>query len=152
MEVDDLVEPPLAVALAMPAASSGDAPPSVPLAALGDEVLDAAWESLQAKRREWALDERPDVEGFQVKLMGGAWARANLGRDYDAFRGVAKQGEASAWCRKYNLTMSAHFAIDKYGEEHACRLATAWVDRMSFYFALASGAGDATAQRSWLHT
>ena len=38
--------------------------------------------------------------------------------------------------------MSAHFAIEKYGEEHACRLANAWVHRMCFYFALAHGAGD----------
>ena len=50
VEVDGQVEPPLAVALATPAASSGDAPPSVPVAALGDEVLDAAWASVQARR------------------------------------------------------------------------------------------------------
>ena len=105
-------------------------------------MLDAAWESLQARRMEWALDAPPDYEGFHVKLMGGAWARANLGRDYDAFRGIAKAGAASDWCKTWNSTMSAHFAIAKYGEEHACRPATAWAHRMSFYFACAHGAGD----------
>ncbi len=134
---DDEVELPLAVALATPAASSGDALPSVPVAALGDEVLDAAWASLQTRRAEWALEAQPDYEGFQVKLI--AWAKADLRRDYDAFRGIAKVGAATDWCRKWNMPMPAHFAIAKYGEGHACRLATAWVHRMCFYFALALG-------------
>ncbi len=57
-------------------------------------MLDAAWESLQARRREWALDGRPDVEGFQVKLMGGAWAMASLGKDNDALMGDREAGGA----------------------------------------------------------
>ena len=109
---------------------------------MGDDVLDAAWESLHARRREWALDAQPDYEGFHVKPMGGAWARVNLSKDYDAFRGVAKAGAASDRCRTWNVTMSAHFAIEKHGEEHARRPATAWVHRMCFYLALSHVAGD----------
>ncbi len=66
----------------------------MPVAALGDDVLDAAWESLQARRMDWALDDRPDVEGFEVKLMGGAWVRASPGKDYDAFMGDREGGGA----------------------------------------------------------
>jgi len=71
-----------------------------------------------------------------VKLMGGAWASANLGKDYDAFRGIAKKGEPSEWCRRFRFPQSAHFALGKYGEAGASILANAWCDRLSYFYAI----------------
>jgi hypothetical protein len=71
-----------------------------------------------------------------VKFMGGAWASANLGKDYDAFRGIAKKGDPSEWCRRFRFPQSAHFALGKYGEAGASRLANAWCDRLNYFYAI----------------
>lgn len=114
-----------------------------------DELLDSVWERLQEKRREWVQEEKgPLVEAFVVKLMGGAWTKANLGVDYDAFRGVARKGAPADWCKRYSFSQSAHFAIAKFGESNAHNLAKAWCDRLNFLYNAfeEQGCGDSAFQ------
>ncbi len=89
--------------------------------------------SLEAKREEWKDASDPEVRGFIVRLMGGKYTREHLGVDCDAFRGMAVGKDAGAWCVKYSLKQSAHFALNEpsgHGEYGAHTLALEWCRKM----------------------
>ena len=86
------------------------------------------------KRQEWAADGSDHRDGFAVKVMGGAWCRANLGKDYDCFRGQASGQLVKDFCTSHKLSQSSRYSIEKFGEHIAHRLAQAWCHKMNHLF------------------
>lgn len=131
------------------ASSSVSAPaqPSDPEAtpALDDEAVEAAFISLEKKRAEWEAGLSVSQPDFVDKIRGGAWTKANKGRDADCVEGQAKGQRAKAWCAREGLTKSASFAFRLYSEKTAGILVREWCRRMQFWYDLSKLADGSVA-------
>ena len=97
---------------------------------LSDDEVDAAFEALDAKRREWDANELLPSADFRTSIRGGAWTKANRGVSFDCISGSASSAALKTWCRRYSLQSSVSFAYAKYGEEVASALALGWCHKM----------------------
>ena len=108
---------------------------------LPDDVL-SCWAELQQERDVWKDRQLAEVRDFKMVILGGAWTKMSLGRDYDAVRIAASHASASRWCRLYGLQLSARYDLELYGRELAGLLAHAWGLRMQFYYDLFCNSDD----------
>ena len=81
-----------------------------------DEKFDAA-KALADRRDELKAHEGMSPEPFFWVLRGGAWTWRR-GVAYDNFRGQARGGSASQFCRLHALPLSSTFSLARYGEEY----------------------------------
>ena len=89
---------------------------------------------LAAKKVE-TIKAGAEAEGpFAWRVMGGSWAKAHLGVDYDAFRAEVRTPRARAWLVQYSLPASASFTLAVYGEQLARILAEYWTSNMTFFY------------------
>ena len=117
-------------------ATEGDAPKRLSVGeALPEDVLQC-WEELQTERDVWKAREIEMVRDFKVSVLGGAWTKRALGRDFDAVKIAAGHAAAARWCELYGLQASARYDLQLYGRELAGALAHAWGHRMQFYYDL----------------
>lgn len=108
-----------------------------------DELLDSVFARLQQARAEWLdSDWELAATGFRVVIRGGRWTRQETGKDFDSFRGQASTPDAEAWCRRYQLPLSATFSDAKFGSGTAATLAEGWCHRMEFYYVIFQQSGD----------
>lgn len=100
---------------------------------LADAGLDNVWEKLGKKRAEWSAELKFGNQHFRINLNGGKFAREELKKDFDAFKGICRSDAAVDWCKDRGIQSSFHNDMIKYGEQNACHLATAWVDKMEYF-------------------
>jgi hypothetical protein len=96
------------------------------------EVLAA----LVLKRNEMALSGAAAELAFSWKVMGGAWTKAHLGLDYDAFRAEARSQHAKEFVALYGLPKSASFTLALYGDDIAKLLAAYWCDKVVHFYGI----------------
>lgn len=113
-------------------ASSAAAPAAPP--EVTDEVIEEAWAALEAKRRQWSLEEEREGEDFTTNILGGEWTRKHKGKAFDAIKSAAGGGAPSLWCRLYGLNVEAPFSFNKFGEAAASTLALQWCKRMQHFY------------------
>ena len=75
-------------------AEEGDSGDDVPL---DDADVEAVFDILQAKRKEWEVDTPHRGNDFKSSLLGGAWLKATHGRAFDALKGEARIPGAKSW-------------------------------------------------------
>lgn len=109
---------------------------------LPEEVIDAAWDELLAKRREHEAVNDCLGASFTTKVLGGRWTRANKKKAFDAVIGMAVGASAKAWCRQYGLNIEASYAFNKYGNDAATQMAVEWCRRMSHFHDIYLASGD----------
>ena len=108
----------------------------VELPLLDEDVLAAAWASLEARRQEWADEEVVRTPDFETFIRGGARIQATLGVPYDCIISRACSDESRSWIQGYFVTKTAAFAYRKYGERAAHMLAMGWCHKMQHLFDL----------------
>ena len=109
---------------------------------LGDAEADAAFEALDAKRREWDANDVLPATDFRTSIRGGAWTMANRGVSFDCIIGAATTDALKTWCRRYTLQASVSFAYAKYSEEVASALALGWCQRMQMLYDVYVASGE----------
>ena len=110
---------------------------SVPID-LDEQELDRIRLSLEETRLEWSDALTGVGDDFVVVVTGGAWTKANLGVDNDAFRAKSRGGQPEMWCRMFGLPISSSFTFAAFGEHNASVLAEAWARKMQFFYSLFS--------------
>jgi hypothetical protein len=92
------------------------------MALLPDNVAEETFAALYQKREEWCALGEEALEDFRVRITGGAWTKAHIGKAYDAFMCKASTQTSDEFCRMYGLNVSCRRSIDKYGEDTAKEL------------------------------
>jgi hypothetical protein len=116
-------------------AASRSTSTSVPID-LDEQELDRIRLSLEEKRIEWSDALTGVGDDFVVVVTGGAWTKANLGVDYDAFRAKSRGGQPEKRCRLFGLPLSSSFTFAACGEHNASVLAESWARKMQFWYDL----------------
>ena len=101
---------------------------------LDDEAVEQVFESLELKRRQWAVHYSSKYENFKSNVLGGEWTASHKKVIIDAVLAYASGQKVKDWCVKYSLPRSASFALAKYGEYMASHLALYWAARMQQWF------------------
>ena len=91
--------------------------------------LEALWE----KRKELDFED-VGPEPFVFSVRGGRWTSLHKGVAFDSYRGQARAGDASDFCRLYSLGLSATFSIAAYGDEVCLALCQYWIHKMTYLF------------------
>ena len=119
-----------------PEALDPQAPQPLADEADAETVLEGVWGELEEKRKEWAAEAPVQGDSFAVEVVDWAWTKGQAGRAYLCIEGRAAKGDATAWCRRYQLNAYTSFSAKLYGEEVARALAVEWCRRMQHFFDL----------------
>ena len=104
--------------------------------AAAEDVMDRVWGELEEKRKEWEAEGPAQGDAFAVEVVDWAWTKGQAGRAYYCLEGRAAKGDATAWCRRYQLNAYTSFSVKLYGEEVATALAVEWCRRMQHFYDL----------------
>ena len=104
-----------------------------PLHEPDQEEIDASYEALLARRRLLELEPAHRTDGFATKILGGQWTLQFKHKAYDAIAGTTCTEHAKRFCAALGFNSMASFAVAKYSEEVANRLALEWVSVMFFF-------------------
>lgn len=108
---------------------------------LTEGEIDALFERLEMRRREWSQVYAGARHEFDTTLLGGAWTLRHRNVDMDAAKGYARGKRVQQWCSEHGLYQQASFSFDKYGEAVAVAMPEYWADRMQCLYSM-SGAHD----------
>ena len=78
----------------------------------------------------------PSGEAFTTQVRDWAWSQAQAGKGYFTVSAQAAKGDASSWCRRYQLNSQVSFSTRVYGQEVATGLAVEWCRRMQYFYDL----------------
>ena len=108
---------------------------ALPLHDHDQEEIDASYEALLERRRLMELEPAHRTDGFATKILGGKWTLQYKNKAYDAIAGTSCTDHAKRFCTTLGLNSMASFAIAKFTEDVANRLALEWVAIMSHFYA-----------------
>ena len=101
-----------------------------------EDAMEGIWGYLEQKRKEWEAEGRGHGDSFAVEVVDWAWTKGQAGRAYHCLEGRAAKGDATSWCRRYQLSAYTSFSVKLYGEEVARALAVEWCRRMQHFYDL----------------
>jgi hypothetical protein len=102
-----------------------------------EEVFDA----LHARRMAWSGDGHPRERPFAWAVLGGRWTAAHRGVAFDAFQGKTMSSDARTFVGMPMMQQTCRWSLSLYGEYACFVLATCWVSKMTYLFALWVDAG-----------
>ena len=101
---------------------------------LNDDVLDAAYAELLARREMAVASADPEPVEFVPWVRGSDWTMATKGSATD-FQGARAKGKnARDWCGAYGLEKQFTVSISKNPQEHIDRMSNEWRRRMQHWY------------------
>ena len=101
-----------------------------------DALLAAAWENLAARRHEWRAGPAPEGDDFETIYKTDHKTWGSTDKLYDSWVGQAKPGQASQWCKLFELPRMTSYSVNLHGQTVSLALAEEWCRRMQHYFDL----------------
>ena len=104
------------------------------VAAVSDVDMDVIMERLAGIRAEYADSDVEEEGAFVLKILGGKWTAAHVGKVADRVAANSSGMAAKTWCDLYNWPKTTSFSFSRYSEAGAVVLARQVVRRGNYFY------------------
>eukprot|EP00974_Lingulodinium_polyedra_P084351 8166743-Lingulodinium_polyedra.AAC.1 len=101
--------------------------------------------ALEAARAALAAETHESWDDFRVGVLGGEDLQARKGIPYDAIIGIARNDDATDWCKRRKVPYSFRANYTTYGASACGVLARFWCHKMQYYLNIEANHPEAEA-------